>query len=558
METSRAARTSAAADAATTCETLDLNVRDHEIIWSHNRSQLNGERQELSHDDAPIDLSCKNTLELLADVQRWLVGLGPEEKLQQQQVDGVLYRVACVLGEHLYAVLFADAKLRALLDGALLRLDNGALELLRIELEFSGKSANFASWPWEYLRTPSNAEKNVKGRFLALSTKLVLNRTLSDRFRDAFSTKKPVFLLVVSGPRACRPVIGSEVVTKLKELSGQQLIELHELVEPPHQPLLGRDYRPTASWTAFREQLKALSPHVIHFIGHGRLSFDAEQEHDTGQLAFVGRDGKPDWRSETEFAEAVASSNPNLRLVFLQACDSAISDPRANMSGLAMSLAQLKVPGVVAMQAKVENSAANTFANTFYDLLQTRRPLDWIVMESRKALADIDGLTQSQKLAFGVPVLYLSSYDALLSAQADQEDGTTLSAGKTANVAESPPAHSSVPQGPPICPNAACHFALRDLARLPNFCPSCGLSLICPKCRLALEVPNVKGGFCGNCRHRIEPLQAEGGVASAKNDLRSLVGERAAPAAPPTANADLVSELARAYPLLGQPGVSGV
>src|SRR5262249_38609588 len=138
------------------------------------------------------------------------------------------------------------------------------------------------------------------------------------------------------------------------------------------------------------------------------------ERRDIGQLAFVGPDGKPDWRDEAEFASGVGNGNPNLRLVFLQACETALADPRAKISGVAMRLAYKQVPAVIAMQAKVKNQVANTFAGTFYDALWHQVPIDYAVREGREAIRIMEGPSVRDKLAFGIPVVYLSSYLGLI------------------------------------------------------------------------------------------------------------------------------------------------
>src|SRR5262249_42140739 len=142
---------------------------------------------------------------------------------------------------------------------------------LRIELEF--ETQELASWPWEYLRVPDAP----RSEFLAQTTKLVLNRTLPRKFKgDDFSTPKPVLLLVVSRPSELGPVEGDAVLEKIKALEQTGQIELHALIEPELKADAYEDpnYQPTASWKSFLQLVQERRPHIIHFIGHGRLSFD--------------------------------------------------------------------------------------------------------------------------------------------------------------------------------------------------------------------------------------------------------------------------------------------
>jgi hypothetical protein len=208
-------------------------------------------------------------------------------------------------------------------------------------------------------------------------------------------------------------VRSTQALEAIQKLSASGMIHLTQLIEPEFT--LSPDYTPTASFQKFKDAIAAKHPHIIHFIGHGK------REEGIGKLAFVGPDGGDDWKRDEEIVQAVVG-NPNLQLVFLQACESALPDPSASVSGVARQLAHLNVPAVVAMQEKVENWVADSFAGKFYETLAKGVPVDLAVKEGVKAL------TAADTPAFGVPVLYLGSYARMIT-EKEKSDDLTRSAG---------------------------------------------------------------------------------------------------------------------------------
>jgi hypothetical protein len=175
-------------------------------------------------------------------------------------------------------------------------------------------------------------------------------------------------------------------------------------------------------------------------------------------------------------------NHPDLRLVFLQACESALADPRANISGVAMQLAHQNIPAVIAMQAKVQNGVANAFAAKVYSMLSRRLPIDLAVKAGREEIGNIQGLSESQKLAFGVPVVYLSNYGGLFDRARDAVDPELL---------------------PPKCP--CCLHPLNEAVRRDSICSRCQVTLRCKECERPLSDPDPLGCYCTKCGGRVPP-----------------------------------------------------
>jgi hypothetical protein len=183
------------------------------------------------------------------------------------------------------------------------------------------------------------------------------------------------------------------------------------------------------------------------------------------------------------------------------------------------------------MQSKVQNLVANTFAVRFYDMLGNGLPIDWAVKEARDEVGRMKGLTESQKLAFGTPVVYLSSYGGLI----DRPAGGGLSVGR--GVGSTSPERDLLPTVE-VCP---CGYRLKEAARLKIYCPNCKLQLRCTgadrngtKCNQPLDDPRASGCYCGACGSFIASLEAVGNgprvaPAAAAPDETQL------PSLPPTA-----------------------
>jgi hypothetical protein len=263
-------------------------------------------------------------------------------------------------------------------------------------------------------------------------------------------------LVVKSDPPAdaLGEVMGEVVIAKLEELKTARAIkELSVLTEPalvgPFKQNRGT-YKAQATFAEFKARMKE-KPEVVHFIGHGRRSGGH------GQLAFVGEDGLAQWVDEDEFRDTVC--HDGLRLVFLQACESALPDPHAPMSGLAISLARRGVPAVVAMQAKVKNDIADEFATQFYEALAVPSPVDVAVKVGRDQVRQqLKKSANGERFtAFGIPVLFLRSYENLI--QVNTAGSRPLPAGRPAE----------------------------DEAKRPKFCGECGAGL------------GPQSNFCSQC-----------------------------------------------------------
>ncbi len=144
-------------------------------------------------------------------------------------------------------------------------------------------------------------------------------------------------------------------------------------------------------------------PDVLHFTGHG--GFD---EVAGGFLVFDDGHGNPQMVDAEVLAAYLRGSN--VRLVILNACDSARSDPADSFAGVAPRLVQAGLPAVVAMQTYLPDPCAPVFAAACYRALADGQPVDTAVTAGRVAL-----FGHAPMAAFwSIPVLYLAADDGIV------------------------------------------------------------------------------------------------------------------------------------------------
>jgi len=211
-----------------------------------------------------------------------------------------------------------------------------------------------------------------------------------------------------------------ETLIKLRNDQGPSRIDLRVLTEehaddgtelPPEE--VGSVTR--ASFRAFLATVEEFEPHVVHIIGHGRHRYD-ESGRPLGQIAFPNLDSTPKWIEDWELSNPMLD-NRSVRLVFLQACESAEtqSSPYQTISGLAQWLAQRGVPAIIAMHFQIESRVANEFARSFYDKLAQRTGIE-LAMHAARRQVYVGGVQgEVGRGAFGLPVLYLRESGALLT-----------------------------------------------------------------------------------------------------------------------------------------------
>ncbi len=184
-----------------------------------------------------------------------------------------------------------------------------------------------------------------------------------------------------------------------------------------------------ATLDALRQALLDREFHVLHFMGHGGLGADGE-----GVLCFEDGHGNVRPVSGPDLAQQLRDFK-SLRLVVLNACDSARSVAAAPFTGAATALLQAGVPAVLAMQFPITDEAALAFSQMFYRRLAAGDPVDTAVAEGRLAVQRrLPGT-----LEWGTPALFLRAPDGRLFEQPESAPAAMAQAADTAVTLERAP-----------------------------------------------------------------------------------------------------------------------
>lgn len=215
-----------------------------------------------------------------------------------------------------------------------------------------------AAIPWEDLcgRDPY--------RHFALCDRTAMVR-LSNRRSDDLQVTPPLRLLVMIANPGKRLDVAREwesLQRELAPLSQRGLVSVDPILPPDQLKQL-------------QERAQTGSYHIFHFIGHG--------ESDT--LALEGAQGEPIPVS-TDVLSDKLYSNPNWKLIFLNACNTARQESDAPLVTLAQELADRVAPTVVAMRSAISDRAAIALATAFYHLIAQGFPVETALSSARLAL----------------------------------------------------------------------------------------------------------------------------------------------------------------------------
>lgn len=359
---------------------LDFELRLDDLGSGHYRATvvdmpLGDDQAQVSHDFV-LPFAADELDRLLAVVSGRLA-VPPAEQMRQARAFGeALFRA--VFGGDVYTVYFSSRDRARTRDG------------LRIKLALDNAGA-LVALPWEFLRDPALD-------YLALSRSTPLVRypqRLVLRSRPVFEPPLRV-LVMVSSPSDLPPVdAGIEwriLQTATARLHEQGKIEMELLVD--------------ASLRTLRHMLRARDYHVFHYIGHS--AFDATTGQ--GMLALedpTGENSSFPVRAE-DLARELGEEN-TIRLVVLNACQTAIEQQGDPFAGIASSIVARGIPAVIAMQHKISDPAARAFSEELYRAVADGLPVDAALADARRAINDTVGGTE-----WATPVLHMRAANGRL------------------------------------------------------------------------------------------------------------------------------------------------
>ncbi len=260
---------------------------------------------------------------------------------------------------------------------------------LRVRLRF--QSAALAALPWEFLYDARQAE------FVGLTVTTPIVRYLDlPRSAQTLDVTPPLRILGVTASPSDLPQLHVEnerqrLEVAVKELQDAGRIELNWLTG--------------ATWRDLQRTLRRAPCHILHFIGHG--GFEATSNE--GLIYLANEEGKAHPLRATELGRLLAD-HASMRLVVLNACESAKGSERDIFSSTASILVRRGLPAVVAMQYEITDRAAIELSRAFYEALVDGLPVDAAVASARVSVS----LAVNNTVEWGTPVLYMRAPDGIL------------------------------------------------------------------------------------------------------------------------------------------------
>ena len=282
--------------------------------------------------------------------------------------------------------------------------------VLRMELDVDERTLpGLAVLPWEFMHVPSSADH---GSFWpATAPNVVFSRWRSLRhFPEPIQLKLGERLriaMAVAAPQDEGVVKYQRIWKELKENARTERIDLLPIISPANRFSI--------------DEVLEQSPHIFHFIGHGRLK--DENNNDSGQVALVDDFGSAEWVNADHFSELFSRHKPGL--VLLQSCESGARSDSNAFTGVASQIVQMNIPAVVAMQFVVSNPTAQRFALEFYKRLAENAPVDKAAQEARRRIAL--GPSGYKSRDFATPVLFMRVREgSLFQRQTDFPEKSTI------------------------------------------------------------------------------------------------------------------------------------
>lgn len=302
------------------------------------------------------------------------------------------------LGSSLFKAVFSDEVYICLMRSLdIVARDNSGL---RIRLRLNDVP-ELAGLPWEYLYDASC------DRAFSLSVNTPIIRYLElAQAEQPLNIKLPLKLIVViANPNDLQNLDiekeWQQIRDALGDLEERGLLELHKLEQ--------------ATLSVLQKQLRQKEYHILHFIGHGWSGADTE---DSG-LVFEDESKNANFITAQQLG-TLLYDHKSIRLVFLNACESARTKTSDALAGTAQRLVMLGLPAVIAMQSVISDQASIILSHEFYRAIADNYEIDAALAEARKAVFE-------QNLGeWGVPVLFSRSQTNRLFDLIEEESLTHL------------------------------------------------------------------------------------------------------------------------------------
>ena len=366
----------------------------------------------------------RDTVELLERwVRRWV-------ELAKSAQHAVVDDTFKVLGRHLFEVIFRDVPngpRQALRDGLKEAQQQGFR--LRIRLFLTEDDMHLDRLPWEFLYYDGGA--NESSFFLAKRADLQLYRSLAlTEIASLRPCTAPLEVLFVAPMEDDGTVADVRYWPNVASLRSTLKAVANDCRDGDRQLLV---YDVADTWSLEELETKlAEHPHVVHVVGHARITDDETE------ILLPGPDDEPVWMGGDDFVEMLVrkqqpSDKPRMVVLHLrERHDAQFTD---TFERLAPKLIRSGIPIVVAMQYPLEDQRADRFMRSLYPSIAKGTEVHVAVQRARDRLA-----TQRDLLMVGTPVLYLQGNDTRLVDLSSQVAPTRFDGpSKFAAGAASPP-----------------------------------------------------------------------------------------------------------------------
>jgi outer membrane protein assembly factor BamD (BamD/ComL family) len=289
------------------------------------------------------------------------------------------------VGDELFNAIFSGPVL-SLFERSMGML-HGSQRGLRIKIHIDPEDptlAQVASLPWEYIYRKDTRDFLNLSKFTPIVRYLDVQRPFAP-----LPLERPLRILVVISDPA--------------DYMGLDLERERTLIEKTwaRQEGIQVEFMEHASILTLQQQLVRKRYHVLHYMGHG--AFD--EYNGQGVLVMQNENGLGQLVDGSSLGILLRDVR-TLRLVFLNACDTAAVTREQGLdpfAGVASAMVMAGIPAVVAMQFPISDEAAILFSGTFYPLLAQGNPVDVAVAEGRRAIR----LGNSRSMEWGTPVLFM-------------------------------------------------------------------------------------------------------------------------------------------------------
>ena len=262
---------------------------------------------------------------------------------------------------------------------------------LRIKLRID--APDLACYPWEYMY-----DKDQTKEFLALHKNISVTRFIAVQEPVAPVVTRPPLriLIIISNPD--HPAYPNLAVAKEKNLIKEALKNLVS------NNLIELQFLKKATLATVARELKR-KVDIIHFVGHGGYA----EELGGGCLVFEREAKGYELVNIDRFSKLLEKTS--IRLVLLNACQTAQVTKSDISIGVAQGLVKIGVPSVIAMQFSIPDSSALEFSKEFYTTLAETSQVDRAVSEARrKMFINLEG----GRIDWGIPVLFMRKDDGVI------------------------------------------------------------------------------------------------------------------------------------------------